>query len=296
MADLHQFPLSQLIEVIADNDAFLADNYLSDNLAVARNMRVELIHEQIMSGPVLLPEMRLMIVLRGWARPVFNLMEYQLNAGDLVYLGTNGILEYLDVAPDIRAIGISMSDELFSLAIGNKMPRAFDGHLRDFIIKLKPHQLDFLNRLHGLIYNQMCQDSRNAQVVLHIISSFLWYVDSLWDEQEQTNRAAQSRAQQMFSAFMQLVTSHASHWHTIEPYASQLCVTPRYLSTVVKQVSGKSAKQWIDEALVTRIKIDLRHSDKSVAQISDELTFPNPSFFTRFFKRMTGMTPSQLRR
>ena len=67
------------------------------------------------------------------------------------------------------------------------------------------------------------------------------------------------------------------------------------MSTIIKQVSGKSAKQWIDDALVTRIKIDLKHTDKTVARICDDMNFPNPSFLTKFFKRMTGMTPREFR-
>ena len=83
--------------------------------------------------------------------------------------------------------------------------------------------------------------------------------------------------------------------HTIDFYASRLCLTPRYMSTIIRQVSGKSAKQWIDDALVTRIKIELKHTDKPVARICDDMNFPNPSFLTKFFKRMTGQTPSQYR-
>ena len=67
------------------------------------------------------------------------------------------------------------------------------------------------------------------------------------------------------------------------------------MSTLVKQVSGKAAKQWIDDAIVARIKVELRHSDKSGAQIADELNFPNPSFFSKYFKRMTGLTPRDYR-
>jgi AraC-like DNA-binding protein len=74
-----------------------------------------------------------------------------------------------------------------------------------------------------------------------------------------------------------------------------MCLTERYLGTVVRQASGITAKEWIDRALVTRIKIELRHTDKSVAQISDEMKFPNPSFFSKYFRRLTGMTPLEFR-
>lgn len=295
MADLQQFTLAQLKELIESQDEYLMGNYISQNLAIARNIQLELVRKQFTSGPTLMPEMRILIVKQGWTHPVVNLMQRHISEGDLMFLGPNGMIEFLDASPDVRGIGISMSADLFSLAIGNKMPQALDGHLRDFQLHLEPQQLSFLDKIHELLYQQMQQRESNPQVILHLISTFLWQVDHLWHKCEPSRLAMQSHNQQMFTEFVQLVNQQAHAWHTIEPYASRLCITPRYLSTVVKQVSGKTAKQWIDEALVTRIKIDLKHTGKPNAQIADEMNFPNPSFFVKFFKRMTGMTPSQFR-
>ena len=72
-----------------------------------------------------------------------------------------------------------------------------------------------------------------------------------------------------------------------------MCLSQRYLGTVVRQTSGTTAKEWIDRALITQAKVLLHHSDKSVIQISEELNFPNPAFFSKYFKRLTGMTPKQ---
>ncbi|MBQ3360807.1 MAG: helix-turn-helix domain-containing protein, partial [Bacteroidaceae bacterium] len=52
---------------------------------------------------------------------------------------------------------------------------------------------------------------------------------------------------------------------------------------------------WIDRALIEHIKIELKHTDKSIAQISDEMDFPNPSFFSKFFKRLADKTPLEYR-
>jgi len=125
------------------------------------------------------------------------------------------------------------------------------------------------------------------------VSALLWLTNHMWSRHEQSHRESQSREQRLFTDFIQLVTQYAPEHHTIDFYASRLCLTPRYLSAIIRQVSGKSAKQWIDNALVTRIKIDLKHSDKPIALIADDMNFPNPSFMTKFFKRMTGMTPTQ---
>jgi AraC-like DNA-binding protein len=75
-----------------------------------------------------------------------------------------------------------------------------------------------------------------------------------------------------------------------------MCLTERYLSTIIRQTSSVTAKDWIDRALITRIKIELRHTDKPAAQIADEMHFANPSFFSKYFRRLTGMTPSDYKR
>ena len=295
MAELRQLNLAQLKQIVEGNDETAANNYISRNLAVARNVQIGLIMDQIIDQPTLMPEMRILIIKNGWTEPIINMMERRFEVGDLVFLGSNGILQYKDASHDVQGIGLSISDELFSLAIGNRIPGAFDGHLRDFQIHLEPDQLEYLDQLHLMLYRHLKQQDGSSQVTLHLVSALLWYVDHLWSRQEQTDRKNQSREQRLFTDFIQLVSEFAPEHHTIEFYASRLCITPRYLSTVVKQASGRSAKQWIDEALVTRIKIDLLHTEKPITRICDEMNFPNQSFFTKFFKRMTGMTPSQFR-
>lgn len=296
MAELRQLNLTQLKQLIEGRDETLANNYITRNLAVARNVRIELIKDQILGQPTLMPEMRILIIKSGWATPIINMIERRFEQGDLVFLGSNGILQYKDASTDVRGIGLSISDELFSLAIGNRIPAAFDGHMRDFQMHLEPAQVEYLDQLHSILYQHLKQQNGCSQVTLHLLSALLWYVDNLWSQHEQTYRKNQTRQQRLFTDFIQLVSEFAPAHHTIDYYASRLCITPRYMSTIIRQVSGKSAKQWIDDALVTRIKIDLKHSDKTIAHIADDMNFPNPSFMIKFFKRMTGMTPASFRR
>jgi len=84
--------------------------------------------------------------------------------------------------------------------------------------------------------------------------------------------------------------------HNLSFYANRLCLSPRYLGTLIGKASGRGAKEWIDEALTTTIKVDLRHTSKPLKQIAIDMQFPNMSFFSKFFKRMTGMTPIEYRR
>ena len=77
-------------------------------------------------------------------------------------------------------------------------------------------------------------------------------------------------------------------------YADKLCLTPRYLNTIIRQTSQQTVMDWINQSIILEAKVLLKHSNLLVYQISDELNFPNSFFFSsKFFKRMTGMTPHE---
>jgi len=99
--------------------------------------------------------------------------------------------------------------------------------------------------------------------------------------------------------FKQLVGLMHEYYKTersVEFYADKMNLTSKHLSRVVRNYSGKSVHQWIDEFVVLEIKNLLKYSDMSIQQISYELNFPNPSFMGQYFKRITGKTPGEYRR
>ncbi|WP_196016562.1 helix-turn-helix domain-containing protein [Alistipes senegalensis] len=82
---------------------------------------------------------------------------------------------------------------------------------------------------------------------------------------------------------------------SVQWYAERLCKTPRYLSTAVKRANGRSASEWIHEALTREVADALKNSPKSIKEISDELDFPNLSFFGRYVRQRLGCSPSEFR-
>ena len=82
----------------------------------------------------------------------------------------------------------------------------------------------------------------------------------------------------------------------MEHYASRLCVTPKYLSAVSKSVSGSTASEVINRCIIDDVRRLLHNPDKSVKEISNELGFPNLSFFGKYVKRMLGMSPKAYRK
>lgn len=103
------------------------------------------------------------------------------------------------------------------------------------------------------------------------------------------------RNEEYYNKFITLLNQNFKEEHAIGFYASEVCITPKYLTTLVKKVSGKSATHWINGFIVMEAKHLLKYSKMSVQEISDYLCFPNQSFFTQYFKRQIGMTPTKYR-
>ena len=98
-----------------------------------------------------------------------------------------------------------------------------------------------------------------------------------------------------FQRFLDLLHSNDVKRRTVEAYASELCISPKYLTAVCKRNSGKTANEWITEQVLEDIRYYLKQTDLSLKQICDRLGFPNPSFFGKYVKDHFGMTPIEFR-
>lgn len=105
--------------------------------------------------------------------------------------------------------------------------------------------------------------------------------------------SVQNRAEEYFRQFMKLLSIHYKSNRNVGFYAKELCITPKYLTTLIKRISGKSVSEWIDNYVILEAKTLLKFSNKSIQEIAYDLNFPNQSFFGSYFKRNTGMSPSQ---
>lgn len=99
-----------------------------------------------------------------------------------------------------------------------------------------------------------------------------------------------------FQHFLDLLHTSEVKRRPVEWYASELCITPKYLSAVCKSCSGKTANEWIREHVLEDIRYCLKSTDLSIKQVSTRLGFPNTSFFGKYVKQHFGMTPFQLRK
>ena len=99
-----------------------------------------------------------------------------------------------------------------------------------------------------------------------------------------------------FQRFLDLLHAEHNKHRTVESYANELCISPKYLSVICKKQSGKTANEWITEHVMEDIRYCLKETDLSIKQISDRLGFPNPSFFGKYVREHLGMTPNEYRK
>jgi len=144
-----------------------------------------------------------------------------------------------------------------------------------------------------------------TQVLRYLISSALYYAGSIWksrlDNASMIKGSSETeenttRAKLVFESFLKLVAEYHDRERGMAFYADKLCLTPKYLSKLVKNVSGKSGPEWIDSFVVMEAKNMLKYSEMSIKEIVYRLNFPNSSVFYKFFKAHTGQTPSEYRR
>ena len=104
------------------------------------------------------------------------------------------------------------------------------------------------------------------------------------------------RSEKVFTRFLKMVEENCKRERRVSWYAQQLNITPKYLSTAVKRISGRTAVEWIENYVTMELRVLLKNSTKSIKEITEELNFPNQSFLGKYVKEHVGMTPSAYRK
>ena len=241
--------------------------------------------------PFTINDHRLGIIMSGEVEITINLQDRHLTSGTLVYIGPGTIIHPQRLSSDFRIYGIALFSNFPMPFAQGQMPSVFNGQVRDFQLSANEEDIATARHILDTIWQTVhATDDYHRPTVTALVAAQMHHYDHLFHQQADQLASSRSREQTIFDRFLQLVTQHCAEHHQIGYYADRMCLTERYLSTVIRQTSGTTAKDWIDRALITRIKIELRHTDKPAAQIADEMHFANPSFFSKYFRRLTGMS------
>lgn len=166
----------------------------------------------------------------------------------------------------------------------------------DPVLPLTPDRAQLLLRYFDLLHLNAITHSNYSKSIARALASAVAYLILGYGEElaEQTNGAQpHSRRMTYARTFLKLVRDNYRQERSLGFYADKMFVSPKYLSNVIKEATGKSAAEWIDTYVVQEAKNLLRYSGKNVQQIAYELSFNNQSSFGKYFKHLTGMSPTQ---
>lgn len=248
-----------------------------------------------LSPPFIIDDHRFGIVTQGEATATINLQEKTLCAGTMAFLAPGSIITDFHFSPDFDVRGLALFASYPLPFPADRLPGIFNGEVRDFQCPANDHLLDITHRLMDLIWLLVTSSETPDRPTLNsLIAALMSHYYSVYHACERI--PSYSREQTIYDRFIYLVSRHAKQQHQLGFYADKMCLTERYLGAVIRQVSGSTAKQWIDKSLTACLQAELRHSDKSLSQLAEEMNFPNTSFLCKYFKRMTGVSPLRYRR
>lgn len=113
---------------------------------------------------------------------------------------------------------------------------------------------------------------------------------------EGDDNAMVRQSDKIFHRFISLLTTNEGHERSVKWFAQQLCISPKYLTSICGQKTGKTASELIAANITERIRQRLQFSDKSIKEIASEMNFDNLSFFGKYVKKHLGMSPNHFRR
>lgn len=170
---------------------------------------------------------------------------------------------------------------------------------RDFmILRLEEAQIDSLRLYSGLYGHHLNQAStiNGREIVRMLTKCVLCELIDMMAKNVPSERREVGRSERIVIGFLDLLSAGRPRSRFIDEYATELCVSAKHLSEVCKQVTGRTALQWITEYIVRDVRYYLLYTDMSIKEIVFQLNFPNSSFFGKYVKTHLGMSPREFRK
>ena len=236
-----------------------------------------------------------MFCRRGFMRVRLNLKEYTLAENDVLVVLPGSVGECLEISADVELALIGLSDywpmreqqaslgmDFLKFYTSTALMHISQADMEEsmhlyYLMRAKLEQSDYVYRLEAV--------TGYLQVLFY--NSYQW----ISEYNRRHSQQVENRQQQLFDAFLKLVQAHYTEHRSMAYYAGKLCLTPKYLSQVILEVSGRYATDWIRDYVILDAKALLKSGKYTVQQVGDLLNFSNASFFGKYFKAAVGCTP-----
>ncbi len=228
-----------------------------------------------------------------------NFQEITLIPPALFVLMPNVIFDYVNHSSNLNGRVIRISNQLISNCQIVTNYNFWEALSYRPYMAVNPQNMKLFNQYFELMYELAKETPTplNDLIIKDIIQSFLNYFIHQYElnELKQERSYFKTRKEHICGEFIHLVQLFATQEHKLDFYADKIKLSKKYLANTIKQVTHRTAGDWIDKEIIQEAKIRLLDYSQTIQQISDELHFTNPSHFGTFFKRETKLSPIEYR-
>ena len=243
--------------------------------------------------PYRLQEGRIAIITNGRARVLINLIEYIFRPNYISLIAPGSIIQIIETSQDFDAHMMAIEHNFLPVSGKEEFFAHFLQRKKNLLLPLTTTEQVQIENFITVMWDVLQEPVFRKEVIQHLLAGLLYNIEYIAKNKGQSESSPLTHQNDIFQRFISLVNTYSKTERNVSFYADKLCLTPRYLNTVIRQASQQTVMDWINQSIILEAKVLLKHSNRLVFQISDELNFPNPSFFSKFFKRMTGMTPQE---
>lgn len=240
------------------------------------------------------------ICSRGYAKFALNTIEQRIDQNALILINKNEIVESRGVSKDFNGVTIFISKDFMEDIIMNYED------ISSLLLFSREHPIvhltqenmrtfyEFYHLVEGRLYD--ASNHFRKEIVRNILLSWIYELSGIIYTKQQGLESNKKRGEIIFAKFLKIVEQSYKTEKRVSWYAEQLCISPKYLSTMIKNVSQRSPNEWIDYYVILEAKVLLKNTSLTIHEISKEIGFPNQSFFGKFFKERVGLSPLSYRR
>lgn len=240
------------------------------------------------------------LCLRGNASYTMNADPYEVKTHDAIIIQKGTVVNNCTLSDDFSGIGIILSEKFFSEIVKgvHELSSLFIFSRSHPVFTLRDNETkDIINYFNAIKWK--VDDTSHhfrTDVARSMIMTMIYDLSNVIYRIQQTENRVQTRAEDIFTRFINLVEKNFRSERRVGWYGEQLCISPKYLSETVKQVSNRTPNEWIDYYVILETRVLLKDSAMSIKEIAKTLNFPNQSFLGKFFKEHVGMSPSEYRK
>ncbi len=283
------------VRAIREKTTSLPQTYTGKNCNVSMNTD-DIIRTISANGEAMIfRDMAITLCLSGEAVSEANFVSQRITPGTLELFSPGSVFQVKEVSDDASFIGISFTPFAVKLIFDGKTPWELLTHERDLRVQLSESQALLFRQMTEVFIRLLQECGEECESSNKMAGSLLAYAKECLKDAAGSNVEI-SRSRLLCRRFLELLGEAGGQHHDISWFAGNLCVSNHYLSIAVKKFSGSTVKELIDKSVIAEIKVRLASSDKSVAQIAEELAFASSSLMCKFFKSHIGQSPMQYRK